>query len=520
VTGVIATTDVLVALSVATDLGTAMPLEHAARTGALARWIAEEAGLGDDVADAAAQLGLLHALGCTSDATETAAQLGEDRAARAAWTLVDPARPPEVVRFLWASAGVERAGAARVGTFARALAAGRAAAATRFATHCEVAERLAERLGAPPAVREGLTHVFERWDGKGLPAGVAGEAIPAPARVLQVARDAVARHGAGQDAAAIVTAGAGRAYDPALARRAAPALPRLLQRLDGANALAEALGGLPAEPLDDAGADAACAVIADFADLKSAWTIGHSPAVAELAEAAAWRAGLDAAAVRRAALVHDLGRVAVSTAVWDRPGPLGAAAWEQVRAHPLWTERALARGGDGLAALGAVAARHHERLDGSGYHRGCGAADLDAPARLLAAADVLVALGERRPHRPAQPPEAAAVALAAQARAGTLCPDAVRAVLDAAGARDVAVDRPLPGGLTAREAEVLVALARGASNKQAAAALGIAPKTVGRHAEAIYAKLGVRSRAAAALWAAEHGLLGARPGAGAGANAP
>lgn len=517
-TGVIATTDVLVALSVATDLGTAMPLEHAARTGALARWIAEEAALGDDVADAAAQLGLLHALGCTSDATETAAQLGEDRAARAAWTLVDPARPPEVVGFLWAAAGVERGGMGRVGTFARALAAGRAAAVTRFATHCEVAERLAERLGAPPAVRDGLAHVFERWDGKGFPDGVAGEAIAPAARVLHVARDAVARHGAGQDAAAAIGVRAGSAYDPGLARCAARALPGLLARLAATDALAAAVDGLLPQPLDDPGADAACAVIADFADLKSVWTIGHSPAVAELAEAAAWRAGLDAAAMRRTALVHDLGRVAISTAVWDRPGPLGAAAWEQVRAHPLWTERALARGGDGLGALGAVAARHHERLDGRGYHRGCGAAELDAPARLLAAADVLVALGEPRPHRPARTPAAAAQELAAQAASGRLCPEAVRAVLDAAGAREVPVERPLPSGLTCREAEVLVLLARGASNKRAAAALGIAPKTVGRHAEAIYAKLGVRSRAAAALWAAEHGLLGGRPGPG--ANAP
>jgi putative nucleotidyltransferase with HDIG domain len=395
--------------------------------------------------------------------------------------------------------------------FARALAAGRDAARTRFTTHCEVAERLAERLGAPGAVRDGLWHVFERWDGRGLPRGMAGEAIPVAARVLHVARDAAALDGAGRDAAAIVAARSGGVYDPALAEIAARSLPGWLRELGEREALVAALAGVDAPALGDAELDEACLVIGDFADLKSAWTVGHSPAVAELAEAAAWRAGVDAALVRRAALVHDLGRVAVSTAVWDRRGPLGPAAWSQVRTHAKWTEDALARGGEGLAALGVVAGRHHERLDGSGYHRGCGGAELDAAARLLAAADALQAMTEARPHRGALGADAAAEQLAAEARDGRLCPDAARAVLDAFGARDVAVGAAAPpGGLTAREAQVLVLLARGQTNKQIAAGLGVAPKTVGRHAENLYAKLGVRTRAAAALWAAEHGLLGPR----------
>src|SRR4051812_22564048 len=155
-----------------------MPLEHGARTGALAGRLALASGGTEHDAAVAAQLGLLHALGCTSDATETAAQLGDDRTARAAWTTVDAGRAPEVVRFLWEQTGIARSGGAHAASFARALAAGRGAARRRFTTHCEVAERLAERLGAPAAVRDGLWDVFERWGGRGPAGGGPGGASP------------------------------------------------------------------------------------------------------------------------------------------------------------------------------------------------------------------------------------------------------------------------------------------------------------------------------------------------------
>jgi HD-GYP domain-containing protein (c-di-GMP phosphodiesterase class II) len=250
-------------------------------------------------------------------------------------------------------------------------------------------------------------------------------------------------------------------------------------------------------------------VAGDFADLKSPFTLGHSGAVADLAEAAAWRVGLEAddvAVVRRAALVHDLGRAAVSSAVWDRPGPLSEADRERVRLHPYYTERALARSA-ALAPLGQLAGAHHERLDGSGYHRGCGAAELPRAARLIAAADVFAAMTEPRPHRAPHSPEAAAAELAAQARAGRLDAACTEAVLAAAGQAGEKVRPPLPAGLTEREAQVLGLIARGLTNKQVAERLGSSPKTVGNQVQAAYAKLGISTRAAAALFAAEHGLL-------------
>jgi DNA-binding CsgD family transcriptional regulator len=204
--------------------------------------------------------------------------------------------------------------------------------------------------------------------------------------------------------------------------------------------------------------------------------------------------------------VHDLGRVAIENGVWDRAGPLTTSEWERVRLHPYFTERILARCGP-LAPLVEVASSHHERLDGSGYHRSLPGEAQSREARLVAAADVLVALVTDRPHRPALPPVEAAGVLEAEAAAGRLDADAVACVLAAAGSRSAPAPRAWPAGLTDREVEVLRLIARGRSNREVGERLFISAKTVGRHVENLYAKTGVSSRAAAALFAMEHGLL-------------
>jgi HD-GYP domain-containing protein (c-di-GMP phosphodiesterase class II) len=256
------------------------------------------------------------------------------------------------------------------------------------------------------------------------------------------------------------------------------------------------------------GIDEVLTAIADFTDLKSPYTAGHSRAVAGLAGEAAVRCGLpdcDAVALRRAGWIHDVGRISVGVPVWDKPGPLDHDEREQVRLHPYVTERVFARS-PLLRPLAALAGQHHERVDGSGYHRAQHGGELSVPARILAAADVYAALVADRPHRPASTPAGAATALRAEARAGRLDGDAVDAVLVAAG--HPARRRPAQvGGLTARETEVLRWLARGASNPQIAAALVVSRKTVEHHVEAVYAKLGVHSRSAATLRAVQHGLV-------------
>ncbi len=252
---------------------------------------------------------------------------------------------------------------------------------------------------------------------------------------------------------------------------------------------------------------AAFTAIAALTGLKSPWLREHSTGVAELAEAAAWRLGLPADSVtllRRAALAHDLGRIGVSNAIWEKPGALGFGEWERVRLHPHFTERAFAQS-PALAPIGILAGSHHERLDGSGYHRGAAGPELAFPARLLAAADAYRAMTEPRPHREPHPSERAAQVLAEEASAGRLDPDAVAAVLEAAGQRAPRLERP--AGLTEREAEVLAMVARGLQTKQVARALGISLKTADRHIQNAYRKIGVSSRAAATMFAMEHGLV-------------
>jgi DNA-binding NarL/FixJ family response regulator len=151
-----------------------------------------------------------------------------------------------------------------------------------------------------------------------------------------------------------------------------------------------------------------------------------------------------------------------------------------------------------------VASAHHERIDGSGYHRGAAGASLTPPARLLAAADAYHAMTEPRPHRRPMPASVAAEALGREADAGRLDTDAVTAVLEAAGQRVPRFARP--AGLTEREAEVVGLLARGLQTKQIARALGISAKTADRHVQNAYGKIGVSTRAAAALFAMQHGL--------------
>jgi DNA-binding CsgD family transcriptional regulator len=155
--------------------------------------------------------------------------------------------------------------------------------------------------------------------------------------------------------------------------------------------------------------------------------------------------------------------------------------------------------------LSPVAGAHHERLDGSGYHRGATGAELAFPARLLAAADAYRAMTEPRSHRPPLVGEQAAQILADEASAGRLDPDAVGAVVEAAGQRAPRLERP--AGLSDREAEVIGLVARGLQTKQVARALGISVKTADRHIQNAYRKIGVSSRAAATLFAMEHGLV-------------
>jgi HD-GYP domain-containing protein (c-di-GMP phosphodiesterase class II) len=304
---------------------------------------------------------------------------------------------------------------------------------------------------------------------------------------------------------------AGSAHDPRLVDRFCAAATGLLGDLADADIWELASDAEPGRRmlLDGVQIDRAATAFADFADLKSPYTVGHSRGVARLAATAARTCGLpeaDAVAVERAALVHDIGRAGVPARLWEKPGPLTPAEWERVRLHSYYADRALARAGV-LARVGALASHHHERLDGTGYHRGSTAAQLPFVARLLAAADTFHAMTEARPHRPALSIDYAADELRREVRNGRLDGEAVQAILSAAGQRRGPRRTPRIGGLTDRELEVVRLLARGMSDRQIAERLTVSERTAHHHVEHIYGKLGVSTRAAATVVALQHDLV-------------
>lgn len=378
--------------------------------------------------------------------------------------------------------------------------------------HASIGRVLAEQLRLPDAVLTALESAYEQWDGRGWPGELAGDEVPLASRIAQLAEFAEVAHRVGGAEAASELAGErrGKQFDPALAELIRVDADLILSGLDDVDTWQAVIAAEPALAVVLSGErfDAALSAIARFIDLKSPYFLGHSTAVAELVAEASRRLGMaedEVRVLRRAALAHDFGRLGVSNAILDKRGPLGAGEWERVRFQPYLTERMLKQSG-ALAPLGAIAVQHRERLDGSGYPRGLSGAAISRPARLLGAADAYQAMREPRPHRPALAADAAAAELRAAVKSGGLESEAVEAVLGAAGHR-VPRRRQGPAGLTAREVEVLPLLARGFSNKEIAERLVISPKTVGKHVEHIYAKIGASSRAAAGLFATQHGLL-------------
>ncbi|HLX18766.1 MAG TPA: HD domain-containing phosphohydrolase [Gaiellaceae bacterium] len=504
--------ELVAALSLGIDLGFGQPMEHVLRQCLIALRLADRLELDDDERSVVYYTALLVNVGCHADAHEQAKWFGDDivlksgkydyeqrslRGAAAALRLVGRGNAP-LHRF---RVGLEFA------------VSGHRDVDGMIAQHASLARELAERLGLSIRVQEAVGAAYERWDGRGWPGTLHGEAIPVASRLAQVAEYVEVAHRVGDADAARVLARkqAGKQFDPSLSTLLAREADTILGDLDAARTWDAVIAAEPAlrVVLSGAEVDRALVAIADFVDLKSPYSLGHARAVSELGADAAARLGSsedDVALLRRAGLVHDLGRLGVSNAIWDKPGPLGAGEWERIRFHPYLTERMLHQS-PALAPLAEIAVQHRERLDGSGYPRGLSGSSISRPARILAAADAYRSMCEPRPHRAALTPEEAAAELAVEVRDGRLDADAVGAVLAAAGHR---VSRRIerPAGLTAREVDVLALLARGLSTKEIAARLVITPKTAGNHVEHIYAKIGVSSRVAASLFATEHGLLG------------
>ncbi len=502
--------ELVAALSLGIDLGFGQPMEHVLRQCLIALRLAERIGLDEEARAGVYYTALLVNVGCHTDAHEQAKWFGDDIALKSGKYDYEP----RSVRG--AAAGIRLLGSGnsplqrfRIGL--EFAVSGHRELDGMIAHHAAMARALAEQLRLHDEVLDALGAAYEFWDGHGWPGELSGVEVPLTARLAQIAEYVEVSHRiGGVDAARdLARKRAGMQFDPELARLVSSEAELIFAGLDSIgtwDAVIDAEPGL-AVVLSEELFDEALLAVANFVDLKSPFTLGHAGAVAELAAAAgAQLVPLEQVPqLRRAGLAHDLGRLGISNAIWDKPGPLGPGEWERVRIHPYLTGRMLDQS-QALAPLGAIAVQHRERLDGSGYPRGLAGAAVSLPARILGAADAYQSMREPRPHRPPLPAVEAAAELRAEARAGRFDREVVEAVLGAAGHR-VSRRPGGPAGLTAREIDVLRLLARGLSNKEIAARLVITPKTVANHVEHIYAKIGASSRASACLFALQHGLL-------------
>lgn len=469
----------------------------------------------DDPRTTAHWVALLRYVGCTGHAHEISSVFGDDVAILGETLVFDAGDPADVMRVMgaFATAGVPPEEHGRILASLREGA--HDWAVNNFSNGCEVAVMLVERLGFGPDVRDALRYTYERWNGHGFPSGVKGDEIPLAMRVVHLTHDmeAIARRVSPQDALQAARDRRDQTYDPELADLFADhgsAWFEMLGEVDPWDAVLEREPE-PHRTLEGAELDDALTVAADFIDLKSPYRAAHSRRCAQLAADAAVLLGCEdaeIATIRRAALLHELGTTAVPNSIWDKRGALTRAEWDRVELHPMLTDQMLRRS-PALAALSPTASAHHEKADGSGYHRGLRADATELTARILAATDVYVGLTTERADRPAFDDGHAATEVRRLCAAGGLEQGSAEAVLAAAGHGSPRgrARRSYPGGLSRREVEVLQLAARGLTTREIADRLYISPKTADHHIQHVYTKIGVSTRAAAALWAMQNDVV-------------
>src|SRR3954467_2424737 len=410
--GPIRLSEVVGGLSFALDVTEGEPPGHAQRTCLIGMRLAQELGL-----EAQSRSDLFYALllkdaGCSANSAKMAALFGADDhvAKRTSKRVNWSGRLPALV---WSLRTVAPGGSvrARVDRL-RAIKAESQVTKALMQARCDRGAEIALLLGLEPETAEAIRALDEHWDGGGQPRGLRGDEIPLLGRILCLAQTAEIFHAAAgpRAAARVGRSRRGRWFDPALVDAFMPVCAdRAFWRTLGEE---DVSSWEPADRLlmaDDSRPDQIAMAFARVVDAKSPWTYRHSERACAIALAIA--GGLDAPAhlmrdLRRAALLHDIGKLGVSNRILDKPGRLTGAEFARIKDHPLITERILRRV-PGCEHLAPLAGAHHERLDGSGYPRGLSAVELTGPMRLLAVADVYEALTSARPYREALPSDAA-----------------------------------------------------------------------------------------------------------------
>lgn len=494
--------EAVAALSLAEDAANGNPPETALRAALLAASISDRLGRNETDGSTAFLTALLRFLGCTSFSSEEAEFFaGDEISARRLFADVDSENTAQTL-----SRVMKLAGARGLGAKTRLLVKGRDVFRSVAETHCETAAVLARGLGAGEVVVKAIGQVFERADGRGQPAGLRADAIEPAAMTASLAYTfEVLRQKTGTERALQeIQARSGRQFT-GVEVKALCALDRHLLH-PAASCWDQALDRCPGLPAADLRVVAE--TFADFADMKSRYTIGHSRAAAKLARSAAAVASMDEetrGTIEFAALVMNAGMAGIPGGIVDKPGRLTRPEIETIRMHTIYTERILSSA-QAFGPMLHLAADHHERQDGSGYHRG--RSDLSLSQSLLVCADIFTALVSQRPWRSAMNADQAAETLMEMQREGKLDPRAVSVVLQAAGQKERRDHVPRDSmGLTEREQDVLRLLGRGLTNKEIGADLGLSSRTVQHHTINIYEKLGAKGRAAAVRTAMSRGLL-------------
>lgn len=440
--------EVIGALSHALDLTEGQPVGHSQRACMIAMELAERLGLPDPERHDLYYAALLKDAGCSSSAARMCELFAtDDRALKRDFARVDWTSTAQFVRFAAGRVAPDQTPFARAGQLLRALRGIAREAAELNEARCDRGARIVAQLDFPPAAVEAVRALDEHWDGSGRPDGLRGDAIPLIARICCLAQTAEVFLSADGPQAAldVVRARRGRWFDPELCDLFLGIGPEddLWTRLAG-DSLAEALRDLePPESValaDEGRLDNIAEAFAGIIDAKSPYTGRHSTGVATYAEGTGAALGFEPARLRwlrRAALLHDIGKLAVSNTILDKPGRLTDEEFAEVREHPRHTWAILSRI-PAFSGIAAAAAAHHERLDGRGYHLGLTADRLSAEARILAVSDVYEALTADRPYRSPMTREEALALLWRDA--GTAFDSECVAALEAASA---ALDREL-----------------------------------------------------------------------------
>ena len=433
-TAVVRLSEVIAAMSTALDLTEGQPAGHAARSCILGMRLAEELGL-DHAERSSLYYGLLlKDLGCSSNAAKISYLFGaDDRTVKRDVKVVDWARARDNVRFAWQQVRPQGRTWERMLQMATMALRGSGATRQLIKTRCDRGAMIARDLGFPQATVEAIRQLDEHWNGQGHPQGLQGDAISLHARILSLAQsvEVFTREFGVAAACEMAIERSGRWFDPQLvevllAFRSDHAFWERLRSDDACVAVAEC------EPMEDARAatdedlDRVALAFAHVVDAKSPWTFRHSVGVAEIAVGIAEALGYDRAGltrIRRAGLLHDLGKLGVSNLILDKPGKLTEDEFTVLKKHPEFSQQILERISC-FAPLAPLAGAHHEKLNGRGYFRGLTAEELSLDARLLTVADIFEALSAARPYREAVPTERVVEMLERDSGAA-LCPTAL-----------------------------------------------------------------------------------------------